>query len=95
MTTDETAIALTLASGALAALIKPGLKAAFPKKRFGSKTIQPLALGASAACVVGWYAAQPGPMDWQAIVPQIAMAWIVANGRVLAAGIPTKKTETP
>ena len=91
MTTEETAAALVLASGALAGLIKPALKAAVPGRRWGSKVIQPLALAASAGCVVGWYACQPGPMDWRTILPQVACAWVLANSRAIAAGASRKE----
>ena len=94
MTVEETAIAITLASGGLAGLIKPALKLAFPGRRWGPKTIQPLALGTATAAIVGWYAAQPGPMDWRAILPQVGAAWVLANSRAIAAKVTEPRKPT-
>lgn len=93
MTPEETALALTVASGALAALVRPALRRAFPGRRIRQREIQAGAVTVASACVVGWYAVQPGPMDWQAIIPQIALAWVIAQGRIPSAA--SRKKEGP
>ena len=93
MTAEETAVALTVASGALAALVRPALRRAFPGRRIRQREIQAGAVTVASGCIVGWYAVQPGPMDWQAIIPQIVGAWVLAQGRIPSAA--SRKKEGP
>ena len=94
MTADETALALTVASGALAALVRPALRYALPGRRIRQREVQAGAVTVASACVVGWYALQPGPLDWQAILPQVLAAWVLAQGRIPQA-VTHKKEEAP
>ena len=91
MTADDTAAMLILASGGLAVLIKPALKLAFPGRRFGQKTVQPIALAIAALCLVAWLALQPGPIDWLAIIRQAGMGWALAAGIAARPGKPKKE----
>ena len=84
MTPDETAILLTVASGAVADFARPVLRVVFPGRKIPNKVIQPLALGVVVALVCGYHAAQPGPMPWSIILPQLVGAMLVANTRNLA-----------
>ena len=95
MTAEETALALTVASGALAALVRPALRYALPGRRIRQREIQAGAVTVASACVVGWYALQPGPLDWQAIVPQVVGAWVLAQGRIPQAATRKKKEDAP
>ena len=95
MTTEETAITLTVASGALAALVRPALRHALPGRRVRQREVQAGAVTVASACVVGWYALQPGPMDWRTIVPQVVAAWVLAQGRIPQAASRKKKEDAP
>lgn len=96
MTPDDTAALLVLASGGLGNLVRPLLRWVAPGRKWGPKTVQPFTLAAVAALVVGWHALQPGPMDWAAALTQAGLAWVLANGRVIAnATTRKKKSEVP
>jgi len=82
MTTEETAALLTIASGGVGTLVLSALRLAFPARKFRQRTIQPIALAVSSACVVGYTAAQPGPMDWKLVALQVGGAWLLANSRL-------------
>lgn len=89
MDAESTAIALTVASGVLAAWARPALRYAFPGRRIRQREIQAAAVTVVSVCVVGWHAIQPGPLDWRTIGPQIVAAWVLAQGRIPKA--PPKK----
>ena len=84
MTPEETALLLTVASGAGADFIRPALRVALPGRKVPNKVVQPLALAVVVGLVCGYHAAQPGPMPWSLILPQLAGAMVVANTRGLA-----------
>ncbi len=85
MTAEETAIVLTVLSGAAVKLTKPILALIAPGRRWRSNTVEPLALAATAAGVLAWHAAQPGPQDWRMILPPLALGWGLASGAKKAA----------
>jgi len=79
MTPEETALILTAVSGGLASVLTEAVRLMPKGRRMRQRTVQPLALALSAAGVVGWAAVQPGPMDWQTILPQVGGAWLIAG----------------
>ena len=79
MTPEETALILTLASGVVASVITEAVRLLPKGKRMRQRTVQPLALALSVAGVLGYHALQPGALDWSAVLPQVAGAWLIAG----------------
>lgn len=91
MTPEETALLLTVASGAVVDFLRPALRAVLPGRKISNRILQPLALGVVVALVCGYHAMQPGPMPWTLIVPQLVGAMLVANTRGIARAANARK----